>query len=135
MTCQSTQELIPQDIFAFHGKSDDDRNGHAAMFEVKFGKRTERTTTESRERSAEQLFDDFEPDVLAVEGSDLSIARDPLEPTARCINYSKKRQLVTRSGLPRLRCCACHLHHKRAIKSPAAVRHFFKNSTSPSVSL
>ena len=33
---------------------------------------------------------------------------------------------MTRSGLPRLRCCVCHLHHKWAMKSPAAVRQFFK---------
>ena len=42
-------------------ESDDDRNGYAAIFEVKFGKKTERTTTDSRERSAEQLFDTLEP--------------------------------------------------------------------------
>ena len=36
MTCQSTQELIPQDIFAYLWESDDDRNGHAAILEVKF---------------------------------------------------------------------------------------------------
>ena len=37
-----------------------------------------------------------------------------------------KRQLVTRSGLPRLTCCVCHLHHKWTIQSPAGVREFFK---------
>ena len=56
----------------------------------------------------------------AVEGN------DPSEPTARCINDTKKRQQVTRSGLPRLRCCVCHIHHKCAMKSPAATREFFK---------
>ena len=100
-------------------ESDDDRNGHAAIFEVKLGKKTERTTTESRERSDEQLFDTLESVALAVGGSDLGTTEDPLEPTARCINDTKKRQLVTRSGLPRFRCCACHLHHKWAVKSPA----------------
>ena len=54
--------------------SDDGRNGHAAIFEVKFGKKTQRTTTESRERSDEQLFDILEPVALAVEGSDLGTA-------------------------------------------------------------
>ena len=33
---------------------------------------------------------------------------------------------MTRSGLPRFRCCVCHLHHKCAMKSPASVREFFK---------
>ena len=44
-------------------------------------------------------------------------------PTAKCIiQDTKERQLVTRSGLQRLRCCVCHLHHKRAMKSPLRVR-------------
>ena len=33
---------------------------------------------------------------------------------------------MTRSSLPRLRCCVCHLHHRWAMKSPAAVQQFFK---------
>ena len=103
-------------------ESDDDRSGHAAIFEVMFGKKTERTTTESRERSAEQLFDTLESVALAVAGSDLGTTEDQFNPTARCINDSKKRQLVTRSGLPRLRCGVCHLHHKWAMKSLAAIR-------------
>ena len=52
--------------------------------------------------------------------------RTPFEPTARCINDTEKRQMVTKSGLPRSRCCECHLHHKWAMNSPAAVREFFK---------
>ena len=51
MTCQSTQELIPQDTLAFHGN--DTMTEMDMIFEVKFGKKTQRTTTESRERSAE----------------------------------------------------------------------------------
>ena len=101
MTCQSTQELIPQDFFRLSWESDDDRIGHAAIFEVQFGLKTEGTTTESCERSAEQLFDTLKPVALAVEGSDLGTIEDPFEPTTRCINDTKKRQLVTRSGLPR----------------------------------
>ena len=102
------------------------KNGHAAIFEVKFGKTSERVVKESRERSAEQLFADQEPVVSAVEGSDIGTAGDPFEPTARCINDTRKRQPVTRSGLPRLRCCVCHLHHKWAMIWAAAVREFFK---------
>ena len=65
---------------------------------------------------------------LVVEGSDLGISEAQFEPAARCIHDTKKRQLVTKSGLPRSRCCVCHLHHKWAMKSPAAVRHFFKTA-------
>ena len=82
-------------------KSDDVRKGHAAIFEVKFGKMTKRAATESRERTAEQLFDHMESVALAVEGSDLGPTEDPFEPTSRFITDTKKMQLVTRSGLPR----------------------------------
>ena len=33
---------------------------------------------------------------------------------------------MTRSGLPRLRCCVCHIHHKCAMTSPTAAREFFE---------
>ena len=57
MTCQSTQELIPQDVSPFLCESDvDDRNGHAAIFQVKFGKTTERAVKESRELSSSLLI-------------------------------------------------------------------------------
>ena len=48
-------------------------------------------------------------------------------PTAKCIiQDTKERQLVTRSGLQRLQCCVCHLHHEQAMKSLLHVRQFFK---------
>ena len=95
MTCQSTQELIPHDIFAFSWESDDDRNGHAAIFEVKFGKTSEKAVRESHVRSAEQLFAeqlfaDLESVASAVEDSDLGPTEDPIEPTASCIYGTKK---------------------------------------------
>ena len=46
--------------------------------------------------------------------------------TASCMNDTKKKQLVVRSGLSRLRCCVCLLHDKRAMNSPAAGGEFFK---------
>ena len=107
-------------------ESDDDRNGHAAIFEIKFGKTSERAVKESRERSSEQHFTDLEFVALDVEGSDVGTGGDPFEPTARCINDTRKRKQVTKSGLPRLTCCVCHLHHKWAMNSLAAVRDFFK---------
>ena len=58
----------------------DDKNGHSAIFEVTFGKKTEVVTTESREWSAEQLFGTLELVALAVEGSVLT--EDTFEPTA-----------------------------------------------------
>ena len=108
-------------------ESDDDRKGHAGIFEVNFGKKTNRAATESRERAAEQLYDYLESVALAVEGSDLGTTEDPFEPSARCINDTKKRELVTRSGLPKLMCCVCHLHRKCAMESPASVRESFKS--------
>ena len=63
---------------------------------------------------------------ISLRGSDFGTIGDPLHPAARCINDTWKRQLVTRSGLPRLRCCVCHLHYKRAVSAPASVRQFFK---------
>ena len=47
-------------------------------------------------------------------------------PTAKCIQDTKERQLVTRSGLQRLRCSVCHLHREQAMKSPLRVRQFSK---------
>ena len=88
MTWQSAQEIFLQNISAFYGK---------------FGKTS--AVKESRERSAEQLFADPEPAASAVQGSDLGPTEDPFKPTASCMNNIRKRQLVTRSGLPRLRCC------------------------------
>ena len=55
------------------------------------------------------FFNDLKSVALVVEGSDLGTSEDCFEPTASCINDAKKRQLVTRSGLSRLRCCVCHL--------------------------
>ena len=39
MTCQSTPEMDSSGYIRLLWESDDDRNGHAAIFEVKFGKR------------------------------------------------------------------------------------------------
>ena len=109
-------------------ESDDDRNGHAAIFEVKFGKTSVRAVRESRERSAEELFADLESVASAVEGSDLGPSENPLSLQQVASMTPKKRQLVTRSGPPRQRCRVCHFHHKRAKNSPAAIREFSKTA-------
>ena len=56
-----------------------------------------------------RFFSDLESVAIVVEGSDLSNTEDPFEPTVKCINDTKKKQLVTRSGLQKPRCCVCHL--------------------------
>ena len=69
-TYQFTPDLIPQDMFAFYGNQMMTKKGHAAIFEVKFGKRSNTATTQlpqSRERTAQQLFDELEFVVLAGE--------------------------------------------------------------------
>ena len=66
-----------------------------------------------------------------MEGSDLGTPEGRFEPTASCVNDTKKRQLVTSFGLSRLRCCVCHLHHKWAMTSPAAVREFIGTVLQP----
>ena len=98
---------------------------YAAIFEVKFGKITERVITDLRGRTADALFKNLESVALAIEGSDLSITEDSFVPTARCIQDTKERQLVTRSSLQRLRCCVLHLHHKQEMKEAYRVRQFF----------
>ena len=98
----------------------------AAIFEVKFGKKAEGVITDSRERTADTLSNGMVSVALAIEGSDLNITENNFVPTAKCIQDTKNRQLATRSGLQRLRCSVCHLHHERAMKSPLRVRQFFK---------
>ena len=61
MICQFTPELIHLDLFRLSCESGvGDRNGHAAIFDVKVGKKTNTATEASRERSAEQHFNDLE---------------------------------------------------------------------------
>ena len=111
----------------------DNRNGHAAVFEIKLGERTSRAAEASRERSAEQFLNNLESVALAVEGN-LGTYEDRFELTASGINDTEKKQLATRSGLPRLRCCACHLHRKWAMNSHKCARTLL-NRVSTSVSL
>ena len=88
------------------------------IFEVNFGKKREEALTDLGERTADTLFSDLGTVALDIEGGDLNITEDNFVPTARCIQDTKKRQLVTRSGLQRLRCCVCHLHHEEEMKAP-----------------
>ena len=88
-------------------------------------RKTERALTDLREQTADTFFSDLGTVALVIEGSDPGITEDIFLPTARCIQNTKKRQLVTRSSLQRLRCCACHLHHEQAMRAACRVRQFF----------
>ena len=83
---------------------EDDKCTHSAIIEVKFGKKAEEAITDSCTRTADTLCTDLESVALLLEGTDLNIIEDSFVPTARCIQDTKERQLVTRSGLQRLRC-------------------------------
>ena len=107
MTCQSTPEMIPKDTFAFHGNLMKTEQDMVQYLNSRLAKKKQRAATKSRERTAELL-------------------KIPSELTTRCTSDTKKTQLVTRSGSPRLACCVCHLHHMCAMKSPASVREFLK---------
>ena len=88
----------------------------------------QRQKKQSLIRASEQLitlFTDIESVALALEGSELNTTEDNFVPTAKSIQDTKERQLVTRSGLQRLWCCVCHLHHEQAMKAPYRVRQFF----------
>ena len=115
--CQNKQELTHQEMFHSCGNQVKKKNSHAAIFEVKFGKKAEGSIIDSRERTADTLFSDLESIAFAI--------KDKFAP-AHCIRDTKERQLVTKSVFKRLLCCACHLHHERAMKSPLRVRQFFK---------
>ena len=52
------------------------------MFEVKFGKESERVITDSGGRTVDALFKNLESVELATGGSDLSITEDKFVPTA-----------------------------------------------------
>ena len=98
---------------------------YAAIFDGKFGKKSERVITDLRRRTADALVLNLESVELASEGSDLNTLRTISCPTARCTQDTKKRQLVTRSSLQKLRCCVCHLHQEQAMKTPYRVKQFF----------
>ena len=83
----------------------------------------------SQIRASEQLIrfvTDLESVASAIKGSDLNITEDDFVSTAKCIQDNKELQLVTRSGLQRLRYCVCHLQHEQAMKTPYSVRQFLK---------
>ena len=93
---------------------------------MKFGKKSEGAIRDSRERTADTLHNDLESVALAIECTNSDVTEDGIVPKSKCLQDTRERQLVTRSGLQRLRCCVCHLHHKQAMTTLATVRLFFK---------
>ena len=128
MTSRSTQELIPQSTLASGGNQvKNTTHVHTQRsFEVKCGKKkAEEAVTDLRERTADTLLPDRGSVALALEGTDLNTTQDNFVPRAKWIQDTNERQLVTRSGLQRLRCCVCDLHHEQAITAPCRVQQFF----------
>ena len=122
------QQLIPLGNFAFCGNQVEKttKNTRAAIFEVNFEKKQEELL-QIRER--EQLIRSTMTWGLLrwpCEGTNSDVSEDGRVPTTECFQDTKRRQLATRSGLQRLRCCVCHLHQKQAMAAPATVRQFFK---------
>ena len=78
--------------------------------------------TDSHERVADTLFSDLESVALIIEDND---TKGHFVSTADCLRDARERQLVTRSGLQRIRSCVCHFHHVRAMNAPGSVRKFF----------
>ena len=107
----------------WESNEEEDKGSHAAIFEVKFGKKAKGSFPDSRERTTDTLFIDWESTASVVEGSDF---KDNFVPTADCIRDTKERQLVTRSSLQRLRCCVCHLHPEQAITASGSVWKIFQ---------
>ena len=83
-TCQSTPELIPQDMFDFHGNWMVTKIDMLQPWMSSLEKDRGRQLHTCRRRVSERLsssFDQLDSVALAVEGND-----DPSERTARCIN-------------------------------------------------
>ena len=53
----------------------------------------------ARANTADTFFADLQSVALAIESRDFNTTEDNFVHTAKCIQYTKKRQLVTRSGL------------------------------------
>ena len=68
-------------------------------------KKAEEAISDSRKRTADTLFTDLESVALAIEGRDLNITEENFVPTAKSIQDTKERHLVTRSGLQGPQCC------------------------------
>ena len=126
MICQFTPELIHLDIYDFCRNQmlvtemDMSQSLKSNLGETQIEQMKHRASVRLN-----NFFHDFESVALVVEGSDLGASEACFEPTASCINDTKKRQLVTRTSLSRMRCFVCHLHHMWAMNSPAAFREFF----------
>ena len=128
MTCQSMRKTDSTGYVRFLWESIGKATefSYASIFDVKIGQKPERAFADLREKTVDTLLSDLGTVALVIEGSDLSMTEDNSVPTARCIQDTKKRELVTGSNLQRLRCCVCHFHHEQALRALYRVRHFFE---------
>ena len=79
MTCQSTPDLIPQEMFVSHGNQMMTYLDMLQFSRSRLEKRQQEQlhNRQSRERTAEQLFHALESVALVVKGSDLDTTEDP----------------------------------------------------------
>ena len=75
----------------WESSEEDDKNTHAAIFEVKFGTMAEEATTDSRERRADARFDDLESVALVIEGIDLNATEDNFVPDGKMCSRHKRK--------------------------------------------
>ena len=83
----------------FLWESIEEANGfpYAAIFEVKFGKKPERALADLRDQTANTFFSNPGSVSIVFEGNDFSIIETKCVLTARYIQETKKKWLVTRS--------------------------------------
>ena len=74
----------------WESSEEDDKNTPAAIFEVKFGKMAEGAITDSRQRTADTLYNDLESVELAIEGTNPDVTEDDIVPAAECIQDTKE---------------------------------------------
>ena len=96
----------------------EDKSSHAAIFEVKLHQTKSHV---SEPRTHFPVSWNMLPRFLQK-----TTQKSNLKPTADCLRNTSERQLVTRSSLPRIRCCVCQEHHERDMNAPGSVRKFFK---------
>ena len=83
---------------------ENDKYPHAECFEVKFGEHLKNNHLYARPNcSSFFFFHKLEIVALATDSSDVDTTEVIFLPTAKCIQNTDERRLVTRSGLQRLR--------------------------------
>ena len=134
ITCQSTQELIPRGHvrLLWESSEEDDKKKHAAIFEVKFGKKEEEgVISDSHERTADTLFNDLASVALAIEGSDLNTTEDHFRAHGK-MHYSRHHRETTGNQIRSSDDCGvvCHLKPRTGNEVTFPCSTVLQNSTS-----